>query len=74
MVETQIKARGVKDIRVLKTMETIPRHFFIDEGLMEQVYYDSPLPIDAHQTISQPYIVALMTEALELKKKTEFWK
>ena len=69
MVETQIKARGVKDIRVLKTMETIPRHFFIDEGLMEQAYYDSPLPIDAHQTISQPYIVALMTEALELKKK-----
>jgi protein-L-isoaspartate(D-aspartate) O-methyltransferase len=67
MVETQIKARGVKDVRVLKAMETIPRHLFVDEGLIEQAYYDSPLPIGEHQTISQPYIVALMTEALELK-------
>lgn len=69
MVETQIKARGVKDIRVLRAMETIPRHLFVDEGLIEQAYYDSPLPISEHQTISQPYIVALMTEALELKAR-----
>lgn len=69
MVETQIKARGVKDVRVLQAMETIPRHLFVDEGLIEQAYYDSPLPIGEHQTISQPYIVALMTEALELKAR-----
>jgi len=69
MVETQIKSRGVKDARVLEAMETIPRHLFVDEGLIEQAYYDSPLPIGEHQTISQPYIVALMTEALELKSK-----
>ena len=50
-------------------METIPRHLFVDEGLIEQAYYDSPLPIGEHQTISQPYIVALMTQALELKGK-----
>ena len=67
MVESQIKARGIKDERVLMAMETIPRHLFVDEGLMEQAYSDSPLPIGEHQTISQPYIVALMTEALELK-------
>ncbi len=67
MVETQIKARGISDPRVLKAMETIPRHLFVDEGLIEQAYYDSPLPIGEHQTISQPYIVALMTQALELK-------
>lgn len=67
MVETQIKARGISDLRVLRAMEAIPRHLFVDEGLSEQAYYDSPLPISAHQTISQPYIVALMTQALELK-------
>jgi protein-L-isoaspartate(D-aspartate) O-methyltransferase len=67
MVETQIKARGISDVRVLRVMETIPRHLFVDEGLIEQAYYDSPLPIGEHQTISQPYIVALMTQALELK-------
>jgi protein-L-isoaspartate(D-aspartate) O-methyltransferase len=67
MVETQIKARGISDIRVLRAMETIPRHLFVDEGLIEQAYNDSPLPIGEHQTISQPYIVALMTHALELK-------
>jgi len=62
MVETQIKARGISDGRVLKAMETIPRHLFVDEGLIEQAYYDSPLPIEEHQTISQPYIVTPMTE------------
>ncbi|MDD5344654.1 MAG: protein-L-isoaspartate(D-aspartate) O-methyltransferase [Smithella sp.] len=69
MVETQLKARDITDIRVLKAMSTIPRHLFIDEGLIDQAYNDSPLPIDGHQTISQPYIVALMTQALELKGK-----
>ena len=67
MVETQIKARDVGDARVLNAMAVIPRHLFVDEGLEEQAYNDSPLPIDEHQTISQPYIVALMTQALELK-------
>ncbi len=67
MVETQINNRGISDKRVLRAMETIPRHLFVDEGLIEQAYYDSPLPIEEHQTISQPYIVALMTQALELK-------
>ena len=67
MVETQIKDRGIRDVRVLRAIETIPRHLFVDEGLIEQAYYDSPLPIGEHQTISQPYIVALMTQALELK-------
>jgi len=67
MVETQIKSRAISDVRVLKAMSTIPRHLFIDEGLMDQAYNDSPLPIDEHQTISQPFIVALMTQALELK-------
>ena len=69
MVETQIKSRAISDVRVLKAMSTIPRHLFIDEGLIDQAYNDSPLPIDEHQTISQPYIVALMTQALELKGK-----
>ena len=67
MVETQLKARGIKDARVLKAMESIPRHLFVDEALMDQAYNDSPLPIDERQTISQPYIVALMTEALMLE-------
>ena len=67
MVDSQIRARGVSNLRVLQAMEKIPRHFFVDEGLMEQAYDDNPLPIDEGQTISQPYIVALMTEALELK-------
>jgi len=66
MVDTQLKARGIKDPRVLKAMESIPRHLFVDEALMDQAYNDSPLPIDERQTISQPYIVALMTEALVL--------
>jgi len=69
MVETQIKARSIADSRILKAMETIPRHLFVDEGLIDQAYSDNPLPIGEKQTISQPYIVALMTEALELKGK-----
>jgi len=67
MVESQIKSRGVSDPRVLKAMEKVPRHLFVDEGLAEQAYNDNPLPIDEGQTISQPFIVALMTEALEIK-------
>lgn len=69
MVETQIKSRGISDSRVLRAMETVPRHLFIDEGLIDQAYNDSPLPIGEKQTISQPYIVALMTQALELTGK-----
>jgi len=69
MVETQIKARGIKDSRVLQAMLKVPRHFFVDEGMRDQAYGDFPLPIGEGQTISQPYIVAFMTEALELKGK-----
>lgn len=66
MVDTQIRVRGVSDQRVLKAMEKIPRHLFVDEGLIDQAYNDNPLPIDRRQTISQPYIVALMSEAMAL--------
>lgn len=66
MVDSQIRARGVKDQRVLAAMQKIPRHLFVDDALSEQAYNDNPLPIDRHQTISQPYIVALMSEAMEL--------
>lgn len=66
MVETQIKARGIKDSKVLQAMLKVPRHLFVDEALQDQAYGDFPLPIGEGQTISQPYIVALMTEALEL--------
>jgi protein-L-isoaspartate(D-aspartate) O-methyltransferase len=66
MVDSQIRSRGVTDERVLKAMGKIPRHLFVDEGLVEQAYNDNPLPIGERQTISQPYIVALMTDALEL--------
>jgi len=69
MVETQIRARGITDEAVLKVMAKIPRHFFVDEGLIEQAYNDNPLPIGQSQTISQPYIVALMTAALNLTGK-----
>ena len=66
MVDTQIRVRGVSDQRVLAAMEKIPRHLFVDEGLIDQAYNDNPLPIERQQTISQPYIVALMSEALAL--------
>ncbi len=66
MVDGQIRARGITDSALLKAMETIPRHLFVDEGIINQAYADNPLPIGERQTISQPYIVALMTEALEL--------
>lgn len=66
MVETQIVARGVRDPRVLHAMRTVPRHFFVDPAQSSQAYEDHPLPIAGNQTISQPYIVALMTELLDL--------
>ena len=67
MVETQIVARGVRDPRVLAAMRKVPRHLFVDPSQRSQAYEDHPLPIPGNQTISQPYIVALMTELLELQ-------
>ncbi|MCE5264974.1 MAG: protein-L-isoaspartate(D-aspartate) O-methyltransferase [Deltaproteobacteria bacterium] len=66
MVDAQVRARGVADQRVLKAMEKIPRHLFVEEGLSDQAYSDNPLPIGRQQTISQPYITALMSEAMVL--------
>jgi protein-L-isoaspartate(D-aspartate) O-methyltransferase len=66
MVKTQLVPRGIKNPRVLKVMGKIPRNLFIEEALSGEAYNDHPLPIGHKQTISQPYIVALMTEALEL--------
>ncbi|MCL2669328.1 MAG: protein-L-isoaspartate(D-aspartate) O-methyltransferase [Syntrophaceae bacterium] len=65
----QFRARGIADSRVLQAMEKVPRHLFVDEALIDRSYHDSPLPIDRQQTISQPYIVALMSEALALTGK-----
>ena len=67
MVEKDLKGRGIKDKRVLEAMGKIPRHLFVEESLQKQAYADHPLPIAEGQTISQPYVVALMTEALKLK-------
>ena len=67
MVATQIRSRGIKDKRVLEAMKKVPRHLFVPETYRPQAYSDSPLPIGFGQTISQPYIVALMTEALKIK-------
>lgn len=67
MVKNQIEARGVKDKLVLAAMLKVPRHGFVPEKWRDQAYTDSPLPIGEGQTISQPYIVALMTELLNLK-------
>jgi protein-L-isoaspartate(D-aspartate) O-methyltransferase len=67
MVENQLIGRGIKDTRVLDTMRKVPRHRFVEEALVSQAYNDHPLPIGEKQTISQPYMVALMTEALELQ-------
>ncbi|MBN1276377.1 MAG: protein-L-isoaspartate(D-aspartate) O-methyltransferase [Deltaproteobacteria bacterium] len=66
MVKNQIISRGIRDVRVLKAMEKVPRDRFVDEALVGEAYNDHPLPIGQRQTISQPFIVALMTEALEL--------
>ncbi|MBC7251790.1 MAG: protein-L-isoaspartate(D-aspartate) O-methyltransferase [Anaerolineae bacterium] len=66
MVQSQIEARGIKDPRVLEAMRQVPRHLFVPVDMRGSAYRDSPLPIGEGQTISQPYIVALMTEMLEL--------
>jgi protein-L-isoaspartate(D-aspartate) O-methyltransferase len=67
MVEEQLVSRGIKDARVLGAMAKIPRHLFLESELWDHAYEDHPLPIGLNQTISQPYIVALMVQALELK-------
>jgi protein-L-isoaspartate(D-aspartate) O-methyltransferase len=67
MVIETIQARGIRDERVLEAMRTVPRHLFVPEEERSQAYGDYPLPIGFGQTISQPYIVALMTELLDLK-------
>lgn len=69
MVEAQLIARGIRDRRVIEAMQKIPRHLFVEEAMAAQAYNDNPLPIGDRQTISQPYMVALMTELLELKGK-----
>ncbi|MEL7206706.1 MAG: protein-L-isoaspartate(D-aspartate) O-methyltransferase [Actinomycetota bacterium] len=67
MVDRDIEGRGITDRRVLAAMREVPRHRFVDRSLQPMAYQDRPLPIGAGQTISQPYIVAAMTEALELE-------
>lgn len=67
MVRDQIESRGVKNPRVLSAMAAVPRHWFVPQKLHHQAYADHPLPIGEGQTISQPYIVALMTEKLNLQ-------
>ncbi len=67
MVTWQLKARGISDSRVLAAMERVPRHRFVPERLASLAYGDHPLPIGSEQTISQPYIVALMTEWAQIK-------
>ncbi len=69
MVKYQIRSRGVKDKRVLEAMNKIPRELFVPDNSKDEAYADKPLPIGKGQTISQPYIVALMTELLNLKGK-----
>jgi protein-L-isoaspartate(D-aspartate) O-methyltransferase len=66
MVKNQIEARGITDPNVLDAMRKVPRHLFVSDALMDQAYADHPLPIGEQQTISQPYIVAHMTQALAL--------
>jgi protein-L-isoaspartate(D-aspartate) O-methyltransferase len=67
MVARQIRARGIRDERVLAVMEEVPRHRFVPEALRSDAYEDGPLPIGDGQTISQPYMVAVMTQLLELR-------
>jgi protein-L-isoaspartate(D-aspartate) O-methyltransferase len=67
MVEEQLRGRGIRDARVLRAMGEIPRHLFVPPELADKAYEDHPLSIGAEQTISQPYIVALMTQQLGLK-------
>jgi len=71
MVKNQLIPRGIKNSLVLEAMGKVQRHLFMEEALVGEAYNDHPLPIGHKQTISQPYIVALMTEALELTGKEE---
>src|ERR1700733_1226145 len=71
MVETQLRARGIHDARVLRAMERVPRHEFVEPGYRDQAYEDHPLPINSGQTVSQPYIVALMLEILQLEPSSK---
>ncbi len=68
-METQLRKRGIRDERVLRAMATVPRHEFVLPEVVDRAYADEPLPIGGGQTISQPYIVAAMTEALRLGGK-----
>jgi protein-L-isoaspartate(D-aspartate) O-methyltransferase len=67
MVSLQLEGRGIEDARVLAAMRAVPRHEFVPPELREHAYLDEPLPIGDGQTISQPYMVALMTEALQVR-------
>jgi protein-L-isoaspartate(D-aspartate) O-methyltransferase len=67
MVKTQLVPRGIRDTRVLDVMRRVPRHLFVDSSIQPEAYEDMALPIGEGQTISQPYMVAIMTELLELK-------
>jgi protein-L-isoaspartate(D-aspartate) O-methyltransferase len=67
MVNEQLKGRDIRDSRVLEAILKVPRHLFVPESLRPQAYHDSPLPIGYDQTISQPYIVAFMTQALDVQ-------
>jgi protein-L-isoaspartate(D-aspartate) O-methyltransferase len=67
MVRAQLAERGIRDLRVLGAMRSVPRHEFVSELLRQDAYEDHPLPIGAEQTISQPYIVAIMLQHLELQ-------
>ena len=66
MVDEQIRSRGIEEPRLLNALETVPRHEFVPEGLREEAYRDEPLQIGSGQTVSQPYLVALMADLLEL--------
>jgi protein-L-isoaspartate(D-aspartate) O-methyltransferase len=68
MVEDQIRGRGIRDERVLEAMRAVPRHLFIPESERSRAYADAPVPIGYGQTISQPFIVAFMTEALRVSR------
>ena len=67
MIESQIVARGVRDPRVIEAFRSVPRELFVPQHLRREAFDDSPLPLDRGQTISQPFIVALMTEMLQLR-------
>jgi protein-L-isoaspartate(D-aspartate) O-methyltransferase len=71
MVEEQIRARGIRDTAVLDALNNVPRHWFVPEAVQPYAYEDRPLPIGEGQTISQPYIVAFMTEALKLTPESK---